>query len=168
MRQGSDQCSRTTIIANGLEKPLNFQAVSPWKNHRFSKGFRAEKRSLKAASRALKRARTGAGYPCGWAPPGGIFRRRGASVDASPRSVIGGERRPRRAARRRGGLRAGRPARSADALYGRGGLPKRSNPPSSGLLKKPRKGKMPAAYSPSWHVIPPSSVCKQILAPHSV
>ncbi len=34
MRQGSDQCSRTTIIANSLEKPLNFQAVSPWKNRR--------------------------------------------------------------------------------------------------------------------------------------
>ena len=48
------------------------------------------------------------------------------------------------------------------------GFPMRRRPTLKGLLKNPPKGKMPAAHSPPWQVIPPSSVCKQILAPHSV
>ena len=40
--------------------------------------------------------------------------------------------------------------------------------PLKGAVEKSLKGKMPAAHSPPWRVIPPSSVGKQILAPHSV
>ena len=68
---------------------------------------------------------------CVWAPPGGLLRAVRSVCGRRPAGRSHGELRPRRATGRRSGLRAGRPARPADALYGLFSLGKRSYPPSS-------------------------------------